>query len=256
MELIICLGWLLIVLGAVVSVASVLTSQNGPLLQKAGWMIGIGGITAVLVAGLGVLSGGTIDIQSGWFLPVGGFILHAGSSEGLMLVLLNLVGVLVFIAQPWNQEPLETAAFLILVTALGVCLVARDILLFLMAWEIMALTGVVFLRGRGLREDRNEGESLWAYLVSAHLATLSLLVLLPLLYILGGNHFELGKPLIWKKPFEVPVESRWIWSCVALTIAGFGTKAGLAPFHSWVKRVYRYGPAWFGAISSGLMAKV
>lgn len=250
-------SWLMLLLGACISSSTLVFSTGRQLREKIGWILGLIGCLSGAVAGLDLMfSGGQFNFSSAWYLPIGSFTLQAGPTEGLMLFMLNLMGGLVVLAKPWRDESSETVAYLVLIFALGLCLIARDVILFLMAWELMALTGVVFLRKRGVSEDHKDGNGLWAYLVSAHLATLCLFILLPTLAIKSGHPIEAGRPILWGVSFTKVQESNWVWVYVALAIAGFGTKAGVAPFHAWVRTVYRNGPAWFGSASSGLMAKV
>lgn len=250
------LGWLTMFGGAVLSVAGTLLPQHRAMLHRAGWLVGLAGIVTTAVAAFGLMFQEPWSVSLGWSLPIGGIVLKVKTAEALMIFLVQLVGGLLVFARPWGDEPCDTAAFLILLPALGLCLTARDVVLFLMAWEVMALCGVVWQRGRGVPEDQYEGYGLWAYLVSAHLATACLLVLLPMIALSEGQQLIWGQPLLWDIVASKPMESRSVWAFFVLLVAGFGTKAGLAPFHPWIRTVYRNAPAWFGAASSGLMAKV
>jgi formate hydrogenlyase subunit 3/multisubunit Na+/H+ antiporter MnhD subunit len=213
----------------------------------------------LLAAGFALLllvNGRPFEHTGPWALPIGSFSLRIGIPEALMLLFVNLMGG-VILASLWSEvSELDLGALLILLPALGVCLAARDAVLFLMAWEIMALSGVIWQRGRSTPEDRYDGHGLWAYLASAHLATACLLVALPLLAKLGGSQTELGGPVLWDGQFSRVAGPGTAWALVGLVLAGFGTKAGMFPFHVWIRTVYRNAPARFGAVSSGLMAKV
>ena len=250
------MGWLLMFSGAILAIASGLTSRKSTGLHRAGWLVGLAGILLTGGSSIGLMLEGPWVVNMSWALPVGGIALRVNAPEALMILLIQVVGGLIVLAKPWGDEPLDTAAFLILLPALGLCLTARDVVLFLMAWEIMALTGVVWQRGRGLPEDHYDGHGLWAYLVSAHLATVCLLIVLPILALSEGQALAMGQPILWDTVASKPMASRTIWIYVVLIIAGFGTKAGLVPFQPWVRTVYRNAPPWFGAASSGLMAKV
>ena len=250
------MGWLLMFSGAILAIASGLTSRKSTGLHRAGWLVGLAGILLTGGSAIGLMLEGPWAVNMSWALPVGGIVLRVNAPEALMILLIQVVGGLIVLARPWGDKPLDTAAFLILLPALGLCLTARDVVLFLMAWEIMALTGVVWQRGRGLPEDHYDGHGLWAYLVSAHLATVCLLIVLPILALSEGQAFSMGQPILWDTVASKPMASRTIWIYVVLIIAGFGTKAGLVPFQPWVRTVYRNAPPWFGAASSGLMAKV
>lgn len=227
-------------------------SLRAPLLALGG-----AGIALVALHAIRILwSGHVFDFEGPWSLPIGGLPLRVGTAEALMLLLVNVFGGMILISLARAEPALDLGTLLVLLPALGVCLAARDVISFLMAWEVMALCGVVWQRGRATPEDRYDGHGLWAYLISAHLATACLLVALPTLAKLGVTGIQLGAPILWDGPFRTTTDSWTAWGLVALVLAGFGTKAGSFPFHPWIRTVYRNAPAHFGAISSGLMAKV
>ena len=250
------MGWLLMFGGAILAIASGLTSGKSTGLHRAGWWVGMAGGLLTAGSAMGLMIQGPWVVNAAWGLPLGGMVLRVNASEALMIFMVQLVGGMVLLAKPWGDQAWDTAAFLILLPALGICLAARDVVLFLMAWEIMALTGVVWQRGRGVSDDHYEGQGMWAYLISAHLATVCLIILLPMLAMSEGQAIAWGQPILWDTVASKPMASRWVWAYFVLIVIGFGTKAGLAPFHSWIRTVYRNAPGWFCVASSGLMAKV
>ncbi len=229
-----------------------LGTLRGPLLALGGAGIVLSALHAIRI----LASAQAWEFEGPWSMPIGGFPLRIGPAEAMMLLLVNVFGGMILISLARAESELDLGALLVLLPALGVCLSARDVIAFLMAWEVMALCGVVWQRGRATPEDRYEGHGLWAYLVSANLATACLMVALPTFAKLGGTGLKLGAPILWDGPFRTATDSWTAWGLVALILAGFGTKAGLFPFHVWIRTVYRNAPAHFGAISSGLMAKV
>jgi len=217
-------------------------------------------VSMIMAAGFSIrvlIGGKPVEFNGPWLLPIGSCALRIGVPEALMLLLVNVFGGAI-LASLWREETvLDLGALIVLIPALGLCLAARDVILFLIAWETMALCGVVWQRGRSLPEDRYDGHGLWAYLGSANLATGCLMVALPMLAKLGGSQLgQEGGPLLWDGQFATKASPTTGWGLVFLVLAGFGTKAGLFPFHVWIRTVYRNAPAHFGAISSGLMAKV
>lgn len=253
-------GWLVMLAGAIVSSSGGTWWADSSRVRQSGWVLGLAGAVVGLCGATGILFTGTAQsFSAGWRLPIGAVELRIGQPEALIIALIQLVGGLTVFSRPWAEDdPWDTVAYLVLMPSLGLCLASRDLILFIMAWEMVALAGLLMQRGRGLPEDQFEGHGLWAYLVSAHIGTLFLLILLPLLVLAGGNENALntGRALLWDQPVKGLKGSAWLWAYVALAIAGFGTKAGVAPFHGWVRTVYRNAPAWFGGASSGMMAKV
>jgi formate hydrogenlyase subunit 3/multisubunit Na+/H+ antiporter MnhD subunit len=216
----------------------------------------VGGMLVAIGALLILFSGETWRHHGSWALPIGGLALKISVAEAFMLLLVQFVGCSIVGYLSDDGSGLDLGAFFVLLPALGICLAAEDVVLFLMAWEVMALCGVVWQRGRGSPEDRFEAHGLWAYLASAHLATACLLVALPMLAMEGGTRFQPGSSIVWTQAPIGLKGSTKVWVLIGLVLAGFGTKAGMFPFHPWVRTVYRNAPAHFGAASSGLMAKV
>ncbi|BCR03681.1 hydrogenase [Desulfuromonas versatilis] len=131
---------------------------------------------------------------------------------------------------------LITAAMLLL-------LVARNGLLFLVAWEIMALSGFFLIT-----TEEHKGEARRAgliYLAATHTGTLALFALFALLeqaagsfaFPAGGTLAAGGAPLF------------------LLGLAGFGLKAGLMPLHIWLPGAHAAAPSHASALLSGAMIK-
>lgn len=218
---------------------------------------GLAGIAAVFgFAAWVLLSGEPVEFTGYWALPIGSFSVRVGLSEALMLLFVNLFGCMIAISLRNEVSDLDIGALLACVPAMGLCVAARDVVAFLMAWEAMALCGVVWQRGRSTPDDRMDGYGLWAYLASVHFSTACLMVAVPMIAIMGGAELKQGQPLLWDGPLGTNVGPGMTLVLVMLVLAGFGTKAAVFPFHPWLRAVYRNAPAHFGAISSGLMAKV
>lgn len=253
------IGWALnLAAAALISVSNLARSRTGPNFWRSlGWVLGLAGtgLTCLFAAGI-LASGRTWDFVGPWALPVGGFVLRIGPGEALMIVLVQTIGAAILISLVREEPALDIAASLVLLPALGLCISARDVIAFLMGWEVMALCGVVWQRGRATPEDRLSGHGLWAYLASAHLATACLIVALPTIARLGGSDLRAGEPILWDGQPLSRLDFGGSLGLLLLILAGFGTKAGVFPFHPWIRTVYRNAPAQFGAISSGLMAKV
>jgi formate hydrogenlyase subunit 3/multisubunit Na+/H+ antiporter MnhD subunit len=131
----------------------------------------------------------------------------------------------------------------ILGAAMAVLLCARDAVLFLSAWETMALCAFPLITS----DDRNREvrEAGWIYLVATHAGTLSLLVLCGWM----GSHtggFSLAAaagPVTMTAPF-------------ILALLGFGLKAGIMPLHVWLPGAHANAPSHVSAIMSGVVIKM
>jgi hydrogenase-4 component B len=136
----------------------------------------------------------------------------------------------------------------VLTAAMALVVVARDGLLFLLAWEIMALAPfflVVF-------EDRREAtrQAAWIYLAATHLGTAFLLVLFVLLGSLAGTSDFAGFAGVLR---DDPALSSTVF---VLALIGFGSKAGIVPAHVWLPEAHPAAPSHASALMSGAMIKV
>jgi formate hydrogenlyase subunit 3/multisubunit Na+/H+ antiporter MnhD subunit len=128
---------------------------------------------------------------------------------------------------------------------MAVVVLARQAILFLLAWETMALSS--FLLVAHHHERREVRRASWTYLVAMHLGAC---FLIPMFFMLAQGagsldfaHFGQGL---------TPVAAT---ACFLLAVVGFGTKAGLMPFHVWLPEAHPAAPSHVSALMSGVMIK-
>ena len=151
----------------------------------------------------------------------------------------------------WPRESPKVAGrsvrlfFGFLVGAMGVLFLARHALLFLIAWEAMAISAF-FLIGAD-HEQPGVQRAAWVYLVCTHTGTLALTAMALLLAQRCGS-------LLW---MPVPGPGRPVIDAVILLlgIVGFGFKAGFFPFHFWLPAAHASAPSHVSALLSAVMLK-
>ena len=210
-------------------------------LQAAGLVaIGAGGLLALLgrsaagslfSAGAGVAFG--VDPLTGFFL----FALAVSGAPALVFATGYLPGT-----RGARAVGALTAGFLL---ALVGVLTARTTVAFLTFWELMTLlpAGAILV----IRQDVRARRSVFEYLAITHLGGVGVWVSLLLLSSLGAP----GAPAV-VAGIGAPLQA-----FIALAaIVGFGTKAGIMPFHSWLPRAHPLAPSHISALMSGMMIKV
>lgn len=203
-----------------------------------------------LVGGAGVLSllggsvaGSTFSSSVGLAFgvdPLTGFFLAALAVSGVPAAVFA-AGYLPA-ARGARAVGVLTAGFLL--ALIGV-LTARTIPGFLTFWELMTLlpAGTILI----VRRDAQARRSVFEYLAVTHLGGVGVWVALLLLANLGS----LGNPAALLSA-GAPLQA-----VIALAaIVGFGTKAGIMPFHSWLPRAHPLAPSHVSALMSGMMIKV
>ncbi|MHB8868781.1 MAG: proton-conducting transporter transmembrane domain-containing protein [Thermoleophilia bacterium] len=236
-----------------VSVAAVIVAVGGFIcLRRDLLLLGIAlqivGVAAIGVVGALVFLGA--PAQGADFGSSAGFAVGIDPLTGFFLATLALVAVPILVFSLSYLPGIRGAAPVGLLTAgfllslVGV-LVARTAPTFLTFWELMTLlpAGAILVA----RREPSARRSVFEYLAITHLGGTGVWVALLVLAALGG----LGDPEALRTA-GAPLQT-----LVALAaIVGFGTKAGIAPFHSWLPRAHPLAPSHISALMSGLMIKV
>jgi hydrogenase-4 component B len=188
-----------------------------------------------------------------WFLPWGQF---AVTLDPLSAVFLGLVFVVpglgsIYGLGYWKQSEhadngRQLALFYgVLAGSMGLVVIARDGILFLIAWEIMAMAAYfVATAEEDNPEVRRAG---WVYLIATHVGTLFLFAMFSLWYHATGSFaLELTRALPDKTAGTIFV----------LALIGFGFKAGLMPLHVWLPGAHANAPSHVSAVMSGVMLKL
>ena len=213
-----------------------------------GTAVQIVGVAVIGVVGALVFFGA--PAQGAAFGSTAGMGIGIDRLTGFFLVTLALVAVPVLVfslsylpgIRGASIVGMLTAAFLL---ALVGVLVARTVTTFLTFWELMTLlpAGAILVT----RREAGARRSVFEYLAITHLGGTGVWVALLVLAAHGG----LGDPGALKAA-GVPLQT-----LVALAaVIGFGTKAGIAPFHSWLPRAHPLAPSHISALMSGVMIKV
>ncbi len=170
-----------------------------------------------------------------------------------MVVVLGLTGLVAIHAAGYldiyrEQRSLGIPWFFFNLMAASMTLVAvaRNGVLFLVAWEVMSVASYFLVT---FYDDRpGVLEAGRTYLIATHLGTAFLFVLF---VVLGRQAGSLDFAA-----FNGHISESSANLLFLLAIAGFGTKAGFMPFHVWLPEAYPAAPSYVAAIMSGGMSKL
>jgi hydrogenase-4 component B len=134
-----------------------------------------------------------------------------------------------------------------LAAGMAMVAIARNGVLFLFAWEIMAVSAFFLVATEDDQEDVRAAS--WLYLVSTHMATLCLFGMFALMRAASGS-FAL-EPIAGTS-ISYGMASSIFW----LALLGFGIKAGIMPLHVWLPSSHAMAPSHVSAIMSGVIIKM
>lgn len=243
------LGWLVILGGGIGALAAGRRPRLASGLAVAAvW----GGSLAAAVPVAATLAGRPpATLAWAWSVPVGGLTIALDGLSAFfclpVLILAPLAALYgrAYLAHDTRRPGPVWFFYNLLVASLTVVLAARDGMLFLVAWEIMAVASfglVVYDHPRP--EVRAAG---WTYLVATHLGTAALMVYFALL---GNRAGSLDFAAIAAAGPPGPAAAGMLF---ALALAGFGAKAGLLPLHIWLPEAHPAAPSHVSALMSGVM---
>jgi formate hydrogenlyase subunit 3/multisubunit Na+/H+ antiporter MnhD subunit len=206
---------------------------------------------------LGVLSGGPeVSLRLSWDAAHGTFSVAIDPLSAFFLLPVLVLSALAalyggkYLLAYRHEKPLGFAWFFfnVFVAAMMMVLIARTALLFLVAWEVMSLAAYCLVSFEHEKADVQRAG--WIYLIATHLGVICLFVAFSLLgRAAGGLEFaDFRAPTILG-----PGMSGLIF---VLAVIGFGTKAGLVPFHVWLPEAHPAAPSHVSALMSGAMIKM
>lgn len=141
-----------------------------------------------------------------------------------------------------------SAAFCIFILAMELLVLADSVFAFLLAWELMSLSSYfLVIQHHRSASVRQAG---WIYAAMTHFGTAFLLAAFFLLA-RNANGLDFADFRALKGSLD-PLAQSLVF---LLAFVGFGTKAGVIPFHVWLPRAHPAAPSHVSALMSGVMIK-
>lgn len=125
---------------------------------------------------------------------------------------------------------------------------SNDALFFVVVWEVMSLASYVLVI---FEHDHAENvKAGFLYFIMTHVATGGIILAFLLIFSISGS-FDFD--VIRMKAASIPPFELALISL--LMLFGFGTKAGVIPFHIWLPEAHPAAPSQVSALMSGVMIK-
>ncbi len=134
--------------------------------------------------------------------------------------------------------------FSVLIATMALVVTAANILTFMISWEIMSLSSFfLVIYSHESAENRKAG---YLYFVFSHVGAMFILAAFGLIYGHTGS-FDFASLT------DVPETVKIL--IFVLSFIGFGSKAGVFPFHVWLPHAHPAAPSHISAVMSGVMIK-
>ena len=229
--------------------------------------LGSAGIAGASVAGLAATAAALIagDTSSLW-LPWNGVIGASFSVSfdpltGFFLLPIYGLSALCAVygasylthAHPGRSTGSHWLFYGLLTASMALVVMARNGVLFLVAWEVMSLSSWQLVTFQHEREETREAGV--TYLVATQIGTAFLLVLFLLMAGGGPGAAGAGTPGAALDFSNLSATGPAASAVFLLALIGFGTKAGIVPLHVWLPEAHPAAPSHVSALMSGVMIK-
>jgi len=146
------------------------------------------------------------------------------------------------------EKTLRVAAnylfFSLLIISMALVVTAANMIAFMLSWEIMSLSSFfLVIYDHESAENRKAG---YLYFVFSHVGAMFILVAFGILYGYSGS-------ILFSSGSTIPDSAKIL--VLILSFVGFGSKAGVFPFHVWLPHAHPAAPSHISAVMSGVMIK-
>lgn len=146
------------------------------------------------------------------------------------------------------EKPVATAVnylfFSLLVASMALVTAAANVITFMFSWEIMSLSSFfLVIYNYQTVENRKAG---YLYFVFSHVGAMFILTAFGIMYSYTDS-FDFGEMTALTDTAKIMV---FIFAFI-----GFGSKAGVFPFHVWLPHAHPAAPSHISAVMSGIMIK-
>jgi hydrogenase-4 component B len=187
-----------------------------------------------------------------WPGPGGGLRVYVDALSAMFLLqifVISLLGAIYGLAYWKQSEHLENGRKLrvfygALTGAMALLVSARNAILFLAGWEVMALAA--FLLITTVDQEREVRQVGYIYLVATRIGTLCLFAMFAALFSLRRD---------WNIEGPLDAHQSLAGGIFLLGFFGFGLKAGLMPMHVWLPGAHANAPSHVSAVMSGVLIK-
>lgn len=216
----------------------------------------LGGILGLLFSLSVLISGAAFSFNAGSSLPMLSISFDVDRLSAFFIFLISLISLFAsiyaigYVKHYYGKYNVGTLGFFYNIFLAGMFMVAcaHNALFFLVVWEIMSLASYFLVIYEKKQAENVQAGSL--YFVMTHVGTAFITLAFLLLYRSTGSlDFGVIKESVGSVS---PLIKNTVF---VLALIGFGTKAGIIPFHIWLPSAHPAAPSHVSALMSGVMIK-
>lgn len=210
----------------------------------------VGSVLGLWAVGLVLRSGFSGDVVIPWSVPGGQIAIGIDPLSAFFLAPVFVLGSVCTVYGRGYLGPrvMPGVLFSLCLVAMMLVLVARDALLFLVAWEAMTLLSYLLVTlDHSVPEVRRAG---WVYLIASHVAVVFLLGLFVVLSTHAGGSLNFASFAT-----ALHLSSGEAAGILILMLLGFGIKAGIMGVHVWLPEAHAAAPSHVSALMSAVLIK-
>ncbi|MGZ4763852.1 MAG: proton-conducting transporter transmembrane domain-containing protein [Ilumatobacteraceae bacterium] len=238
------------------------------LIATFGWNLAtawFGPAATVAVAGIGIAL--AVRVLDRGPVSVFGGQLRVDALSALMVIFIGVVGSISAVygiaylrteldnhSTTTRRAKLYGALMQLTIAAMLVVVVADNLGVLWVAIETTTIATVLLV---GHRRDRESVEASWKYLVLGSVGVATALLGTVLVYFVSRHSgVDAASALRWSTLVDHAreLDPGALRVAMGFVVVGYGTKAGLAPVHSWIPDAYSQAPAPVAALMSGVLS--
>jgi hydrogenase-4 component B len=210
------------------------------------------GAVAFGMLGIRTASGQPVHIPPLGISSVFEFHWQADPLSGFFLAVISLLLLAVSVysigyTRGQGRVPLMCLLYNLFALSMYAVVLAGNFVTFLIAWETMTIVSYFLVT---FERDEKSSKAGLIYATMTHVGTAFLVALFLLLYgSTGGMDFAAMR----EGSAAMPIPLRH--AVFLFAVVGFGMKAGVIPFHTWLPRAHPAAPSNVSALMSGVMIK-
>jgi hydrogenase-4 component B len=210
------------------------------------------GAVNLIIAGLYLSAGVQIHIPS---IPISSaleFSFQGDALSGFFVAVISILTLAVSIysigyTKNIGNQGLMGFLYNLFILSMYAVILSGNIITFLISWETMSVVSYFLVT---FDRDEKSARAGLIYAVMTHIGTAFIIVLFLVLYQYTGHMDFSG---MRAASAEIPEYLKTL--VFIFSIVGFGTKAGIIPFHTWLPSAHPAAPSNISSLMSGVMIK-